>query len=74
MSGRDARGNVYGLTALMQLTDAYLEAAGRDATARKRWNQLALESELELLERVVLLYHRLVPEQRQSLLGTRRLE
>lgn len=72
---RDADGNIYSLSAMSELVDVYRQAADRDSPeARGRWRRLAVESQVELLERVVLLYCKMIPEQRDRMLSVERGE
>ncbi|MEI6808322.1 MAG: ATP-binding protein [bacterium] len=65
---RDADGNIYSLAAMKELTGIYKLAAERDSPAeRGRWQRLAVESEIELLERVVPLYCNITLSQRDDL-------
>lgn len=67
---RDSAGNIYSLTAMKELTGVYRLAAERDLPVeRGRWQRLAVESEIELLERVVPLYCNITLSQREDLAG-----
>ncbi len=64
---RDADGNVYSMMAMKELTGTYRLAAERDLPeTRGRWRRLAVESEVELLERLVLLYCDISAGQREA--------
>ena len=66
---RDSEGRLYSLVAMKELIDTCVLASERDAAAAsERWTRLAVESELELFERVVFLYQRIVPVQRTDIL------
>lgn len=66
----DSGGYMYSLTALKELIEVFREAEKREKEKDKqRWRRRAIESELELLDRVVFLYDHIVLEQRQSLLS-----
>lgn len=66
---RDHRGHLYDLIALQELSESYYEAISADGEdGPARWHDLAISSGLELLERLVFLYDRITPAQRDGIM------
>jgi|GEM_PF-1975365 len=66
---RDRRGFLYDLIALRELSDSYHEAlAAESDSGPERWENLAYTTGLELLERLVFLYDRIIPAQQTDIM------
>ena len=67
---RDAAGRIYSMAALRGIVEAYAGARDQSDRPTERQRRLAIDAELELLDRFVYLYDHIVPMQRAELSRT----